>query len=120
VLESVNARPSTHQHSSLPTKMSDEKASLWSRLTGKVASSVKPQENELARWRRTFDRYAKEEVDGKKWVLGVDRADADTSGHPSSSTLLHRPKKVSRASTGISTSRVCGRCNGADGSVSRS
>ncbi|OCF41845.1 solute carrier family 25 (mitochondrial aspartate/glutamate transporter), member 12/13 [Kwoniella heveanensis CBS 569] len=48
---------------------------IGSRLTstikstaGSLASTVKPAENELARWRRTFDKFAKEEIDGKKYL----------------------------------------------------
>jgi len=48
-------------------------------LTARLSSSIKstaytltspfqPAENELARWRRTFERFAKEEKDGKKFV----------------------------------------------------
>nr|XP_018999580.1 solute carrier family 25 (mitochondrial aspartate/glutamate transporter), member 12/13 [Kwoniella mangroviensis CBS 8507]OCF63041.1 solute carrier family 25 (mitochondrial aspartate/glutamate transporter), member 12/13 [Kwoniella mangroviensis CBS 8507] len=55
--------------------MSDSQAPLTSRLSstikstaGSLASSVKPAENELARWRRTFDRFAKEEIEGKKYL----------------------------------------------------
>lgn len=33
---------------------------------GSLTSSVKPAESELVRWRRTFDKFAKEEVDGQK------------------------------------------------------
>ncbi|WVR06016.1 hypothetical protein IAU60_003044 [Kwoniella sp. DSM 27419] len=54
--------------------MSDSQEPLGSRLTstikttaGSLASTVKPAESELARWRRTFDRYA-QEVDGKKYL----------------------------------------------------
>ncbi|WVF70310.1 hypothetical protein IAT40_005099 [Kwoniella sp. CBS 6097] len=48
---------------------------IGSRLTstikstaGSLASTVKPAENELARWRRTFDKFAKEQGDGKKYL----------------------------------------------------
>jgi solute carrier family 25 aspartate/glutamate transporter 12/13 len=50
-----------------------ESTPLSSRLTdsikstaGSLVSSVQPAENELTRWRRTFERFAKEERDGKK------------------------------------------------------
>ena len=51
--------------------MSDESvtarlSSTISSAAGSFASTVKPAENELSRWRRTFDRFAKEDVDGKK------------------------------------------------------
>ncbi|WWC99832.1 hypothetical protein V866_006740 [Kwoniella sp. B9012] len=55
--------------------MSDPQGPLTSRLSSTIrstadslASSVKPAENELARWRRTFDRFAKEEIEGKKYL----------------------------------------------------
>ncbi|WWD09554.1 hypothetical protein V865_007681 [Kwoniella europaea PYCC6329] len=55
--------------------MSDSQGPLTSRLSSTIkstadslASSVKPAENELARWRRTFDRFAKEEIEGKKYL----------------------------------------------------
>ncbi|WVW82453.1 hypothetical protein I302_104463 [Kwoniella bestiolae CBS 10118] len=55
--------------------MSDSQGAITSRLSSTIkstadslASSVKPAENELARWRRTFDRFAKEEVEGKKYL----------------------------------------------------
>ncbi|XAO23161.1 hypothetical protein I312_101939 [Cryptococcus bacillisporus CA1280] len=35
---------------------------------GSLTSSVKPAESELVRWRRTFDKFAKEEVDGQKFL----------------------------------------------------
>ncbi|GFZ43677.1 Aspartate-glutamate carrier 1 [Saitozyma sp. JCM 24511] len=48
---------------------------LASRLTesirstaGSLVSSVQPAENELTRWRRTFDKFAKEEREGKKYL----------------------------------------------------
>ncbi|WWC58629.1 uncharacterized protein I303_101173 [Kwoniella dejecticola CBS 10117] len=43
---------------------------------GSIASTVKPAENELARWRRTFDRFAKEEVEGKKYLNPTQFIDA--------------------------------------------
>ncbi|WWC66402.1 uncharacterized protein I206_100304 [Kwoniella pini CBS 10737] len=43
---------------------------------GSLASTVKPAENELARWRRTFDRFAKEEVEGKKYLNPTQFIDA--------------------------------------------
>lgn len=51
--------------------MSDPTASpsIFSRITStfsSLASTVKPAENELARWRRTFERFAEEANDGKK------------------------------------------------------
>lgn len=35
---------------------------------GALTSTLKPQENELARWRRTFDRHASDGPDGKKYL----------------------------------------------------
>jgi solute carrier family 25 aspartate/glutamate transporter 12/13 len=35
-------------------------------LTARLTSTFAPAENELTRWRRTFDRFAKEDVEGKK------------------------------------------------------
>ena len=43
-------------------------ASTIKSATGTIASSVKPADSELTRWRRTFESCAKVEVDGKKWV----------------------------------------------------
>ncbi|WRT64291.1 uncharacterized protein IL334_001222 [Kwoniella shivajii] len=55
--------------------MTDAQEPLSSKITStirstadSIASTVKPAENELARWRRTFERFAKEEVDGKNKI----------------------------------------------------
>lgn len=49
---------------------SDEAPPISSRLTqsikSTVTSSLPAAESELNRWRRTFDRFAQEEKDGKK------------------------------------------------------
>ncbi|KAL7424767.1 mitochondrial aspartate-glutamate transporter agc1 [Cryptotrichosporon argae] len=51
-----------------------------SRLTGAVKSTadslVKPGESELVRWKRTFERFAREEVDGKKYLNATQFIDA--------------------------------------------
>ncbi|WVQ70836.1 hypothetical protein IAR50_000361 [Cryptococcus sp. DSM 104548] len=49
---------------------------LTARLTSTIKSTVQPQENELTRWRRTFDRFAAEERDGKKYLNPVQFVDA--------------------------------------------
>ncbi|ORY32278.1 putative mitochondrial inner membrane protein [Naematelia encephala] len=41
---------------------------LATRITSAVTDLAKPAENELARWRRTFERFATEDVDGKKYL----------------------------------------------------
>ncbi|WVQ82660.1 hypothetical protein IAT38_004792 [Cryptococcus sp. DSM 104549] len=63
--------------------MSDSQEPLGSRLTstikstaGSLASTVKPAENELARWRRTFDKFATSQADGKKYLTPSQFIDA--------------------------------------------
>nr|ODN87653.1 solute carrier family 25 (mitochondrial aspartate/glutamate transporter), member 12/13 [Cryptococcus depauperatus CBS 7855] len=63
--------------------MADSQEPIASRLTssikstaGTFVSSVKPAENELARWRKTFDRFAKEELEGKKYLTPSQFIDA--------------------------------------------
>lgn len=46
--------------------LSSRLSSTLKATAGSLTSSVKPAESELARWRRTFDRFAKEEIDGQK------------------------------------------------------
>ncbi|KAK1926724.1 putative mitochondrial inner membrane protein [Papiliotrema laurentii] len=55
--------------------MSDSQSPIASRLSstvqktaGAISSAVQPAENELARWRKTFDKFATVEVDGKKYL----------------------------------------------------
>ncbi|WWC86396.1 uncharacterized protein L201_001272 [Kwoniella dendrophila CBS 6074] len=50
--------------SSISSKITDTVKST----AGSIVSTVKPAENELARWRRTFDKFAKEDVEGKKYL----------------------------------------------------
>lgn len=45
-----------------------EQKPLTSRLTDTLKSTVPSQESEITRWRRTFDRHAKES-DGSKCVF---------------------------------------------------
>ncbi|WVN89861.1 uncharacterized protein L203_105091 [Cryptococcus depauperatus CBS 7841] len=63
--------------------MANSQEPIASRLTssikstaGTFVSSVKPAENELARWRKTFDRFAKEELEGKKYLTPSQFIDA--------------------------------------------
>lgn len=37
-------------------------------LSARITSSFAPAESELTKWRRTFDKFAKEDAEGKKWV----------------------------------------------------
>ncbi|UOH80245.1 hypothetical protein LQV05_002896 [Cryptococcus neoformans] len=48
--------------------LSSRLSSTLKATAGSLTSSVKPAESELARWRRTFDRFAKEEIDGQKFL----------------------------------------------------
>jgi len=40
--------------------------SIFKSTAGSLTSGFQPAENELARWRRTFERFATEEKEGKK------------------------------------------------------
>ena len=53
--------------------MSESDVPLGARLSatikstaGTLTSGLQPAENELSRWKRTFERFAKEELEGKK------------------------------------------------------
>ncbi|AAW42258.1 mitochondrial inner membrane protein, putative [Cryptococcus deneoformans JEC21] len=48
--------------------LSSRLSSTLKATAGSLTSSVKPAESELGRWRRTFDKFAKEEVDGQKFL----------------------------------------------------
>ncbi|WWD17747.1 hypothetical protein CI109_102188 [Kwoniella shandongensis] len=61
----------------------DAQGPLSSRLSATIkstadtlASTVKPAESELARWRRTFEKFASEEVEGKKYLTPAQFVDA--------------------------------------------
>lgn len=40
--------------------------SITQKVTGAVKSTIVPGESELAKWKRTFESFAKVEIDGKK------------------------------------------------------
>jgi hypothetical protein len=44
-------------------------------LAERITSTFAPAESELTKWRRTFERFAKEDVEGKKWVVSWAGAD---------------------------------------------
>jgi len=49
--------------------MSDQQqpiSSVLSSTLSKTASIIQPADSELTRWRKTFDKFATEEVEGKK------------------------------------------------------
>jgi len=63
----LSGRPPLTEMSTPPQEsLTSRLTSIFKSTAGSLTSGFQPAENELARWRRTFERFATEEKEGKK------------------------------------------------------